>query len=166
MSSRMPIKNTCPEIDGYISKINRAISSKSVLVGADYDDLMTMAIEMSDELSNCVDYLEKLRSSNDTLREWGKDEADEVDELKSKVLELENELENTVIEMREEATQHEKIMCGTYYLLASYRNRSTSGAIGWNYKKAYKEMFEDGFTFREVVNSAKSFEKMAGKNNG
>ena len=36
--------------------------------------------------------LEKLRSSNDTLRDWGISEAEEVDKLEDKIYALKNEL--------------------------------------------------------------------------
>lgn len=92
--SREPIKHTCPDIDKYIKWIKQAIYKERDLKNMDENDLLDVAKSMSSELESCIDYLEELRSSNGTLRDWGIAEAEEVDRLESRVEELENPLKN------------------------------------------------------------------------
>lgn len=58
----------------------------------DEKDLRDTASQMSSQLEECIGYLEELRKSNDTLRNWGIEEADEVDSLNIYVAELEGKL--------------------------------------------------------------------------
>ena len=85
---REPIKHTCPEIDRYIKSIKRALTEERYLKGLDPEDLFKAASDMSYELEQCIDYLESLRNSNDTLRQWGIEEAEKVDELELQIEEL------------------------------------------------------------------------------
>lgn len=75
---RMPIPNTCPTIDKYISYIKAAILS-------DDNDIV------ADELKCCIDYLEELRESNSILRDWAFRLEEEKKELEDRVYELERE---------------------------------------------------------------------------
>jgi len=75
-----PVKNTCPEIDKYIRFIKQTIVYRKDLQNMEHDDLYDSALSMSDELENCIGYLESLRSSNDSLRCWGETLTDELEE--------------------------------------------------------------------------------------
>ena len=88
---REPIKHTCPEIDKYIKSIKFALFKERELEKLSEEELMDAATTMSSELEYCIEYLEELRRSNDTLRRWGIEEAERVDELEVK-LELINTL--------------------------------------------------------------------------
>ena len=90
---REPIKHTCPEIDKYIKHIKWEIVKDRDLKNLNEKELFDAASSMSSQLESCIDYLEELRSSNDTLRSWGIEEADEVDSLKNYVEELEIKLQ-------------------------------------------------------------------------
>lgn len=78
---REPIDRTCPEINKYIKSINYCIHSDRNLKSMEHSDLIDICKEMRDELENCIQYLEDLRKSNEILRQWGVDEAEEVDSL-------------------------------------------------------------------------------------
>jgi len=85
---REPIKHTCPDIDNYIKKIQWAIVAYRDLKQLDTDILLESAISMSAQLEECINYLEDLRASNGTLRDWGIEEAKRVDELENQLDEL------------------------------------------------------------------------------
>jgi len=87
-----PIKNTCPTIDKYIKSIKQAIYEKASLQRMNEKDLLDAALEMASELSNCIDYLEDLRDSNDTLRKWGEELTDELETAATYINELENKV--------------------------------------------------------------------------
>ena len=86
---REPIAHTCPQIDKYIKSIKFAIVNDRDLNRMNESELRECASAMSYELEACIDYLEELRSSNDTLRQWGIDEAEENDKLQTRIEELE-----------------------------------------------------------------------------
>ena len=92
--SREPIKHTCPDIDKCIKWIKFAIVKDSDLKNMNEKELFDAASSMSSQLESCIDYLEQLRKSNETLRYWGITEADEVDSLQNYVVELEANLLN------------------------------------------------------------------------
>jgi uncharacterized coiled-coil DUF342 family protein len=83
--AREPIGHTCPDIDKYQRSIKSILYRDSVIRKMEPDELMDAAISMADELRDCIEYLEKLRASNDELRRWGIDEADRVDELEKEI---------------------------------------------------------------------------------
>lgn len=89
---REPIKHTCPDIDKYIKWIKMEIVKDRDLKNMDEKELFDAASSMSTQLESCIEYLEELRKSNDTLRTWGIEEADEVDSLNNYIAELENKL--------------------------------------------------------------------------
>jgi uncharacterized coiled-coil DUF342 family protein len=91
---REPIKHTCPDIDKYIKRIKFEIVKDRDLKNMDEKELFDASSSMSSQLESCIDYLEELRKSNDTLRQWGITEADEVDSLNNYVEELEAKLQN------------------------------------------------------------------------
>ena len=91
---REPIKHTCPDIDKYIKWIKFEIIKDRDLKNMDEKDLFDAASSMSSQLESCIDYLEELRKSNETLRNWGITEADEVDSLQNYVEELETKLQH------------------------------------------------------------------------
>ncbi len=62
------------------------------LKNMDEKELFDVASSMSSKLEECIDYLEELRKSNDTLRQWGIEEARNVDDLEARVYELESKL--------------------------------------------------------------------------
>ncbi len=86
---REPIKHTCPDIDKYIKWIKMSVYKDRELNNMDEKDLRDTASQMSSQLEECIGYLEELRSSNDTLRKWGIEEAEEVDSLNAYISELE-----------------------------------------------------------------------------
>jgi hypothetical protein len=83
--TREPIKHTCPDIDKYINWIKMSIVKNRDLRNMDEKDLIDAALTMASELESCIGYLEELRKSNDTLRCWGIEEAEKVDELESQI---------------------------------------------------------------------------------
>lgn len=86
---REPIKHTCPDIDKYIKSIKSEILKDRDLERLNESELFDAASSMSSELERCIDWLEELRQSNQTLRNWGISEAEEVDSLNNYVSELE-----------------------------------------------------------------------------
>jgi len=91
--AREPIKHTCPDIDKYIKWIKMEIVKDRDLKNMNEKELYESASSMSSQLEACIDYLEDLRRSNDTLRVWGIEEATEVDRL---VAELEDSTMQTL----------------------------------------------------------------------
>ena len=88
---REPIAHTCPDIDkiqGAIMECEK-LSNSYAVKRDDEDGLRSRLDDIEYKLSGLVDKLEKLRSANSSLREGGIDEAQTVDTLKEKVLEVE-----------------------------------------------------------------------------
>ena len=90
--NREPIKHTCPDIDKYIKSIKMGIVKDRDLKNMDEKELFDVASSMSSKLEECIDHFEELRKSNDTLRQWGIEEARSVDDLEARVHELESKL--------------------------------------------------------------------------
>lgn len=86
--SREPINHTCPDIDRIIKYIKLAMVNDRELKNMSPDELFDTASEMNQQLYECIDFLEDMRKSNDTLRKWGVEEAKEVDRLENELLEL------------------------------------------------------------------------------
>lgn len=85
---REPIKHTCPDIDKYIKWIKWEIATDRELKSMDENELYDAASSMSSQLESCIGYLEELRKSNETLRNWGIEEATNADDLEYKLEEL------------------------------------------------------------------------------
>lgn len=91
MHHREPIKHTCPDIDKLIKGQNQITKLlKNYQKIDDIEDLRGIVSDIENILWDFEDELEKLRSSNDTLRDWGISEAEEVDKLEGKIYSLEN----------------------------------------------------------------------------
>lgn len=90
-----PVKNTCPDIDKIIKLI------KSAIKVAEYG--MKNCDRQSDEYDNykdiinniedCEGLLESLRSDNEALRSWGKEQEEEVENAANYINDLETEIE-------------------------------------------------------------------------
>lgn len=70
-----PVGNTCPDIDSVIYIINQM---RSYLTDG--------------EASDAIDTLEKIRSANSELREWGKSNGKEADDLEKDLNYVNNEM--------------------------------------------------------------------------
>jgi predicted P-loop ATPase len=89
---REPIKHTCPDIDKLIkgqTEIMKLIRNYQKI--DEVEDFKDIISDIENILWDFDNELEKLRSSNDTLRDWGISEAEEVDKLEDKIYALENE---------------------------------------------------------------------------
>lgn len=78
---REPIKHTCPDIERMIKYIKMVMVQDRYLKNMEQSELYDTASSMNSQLEDCIDFLEQMRKSNDTLRCWGIEEADKVDEL-------------------------------------------------------------------------------------
>jgi len=90
---RESIKHTCPDIDKLIkgqSEIMKFIRNYQKI--DNIDEFKNIISDIENILWDFDNQLEKLRNSNDTLRDWGISEAEEVDKLEDKIYVLENEL--------------------------------------------------------------------------
>ena len=89
---REPIEHTCPDIDKLvkgIDEINKMLRGYKKL--DEVDDLKDLISDIENTLWDFDTKLEELRRSNDTLRDWGISEAEQVDKLEeelSKVVSL------------------------------------------------------------------------------
>lgn len=91
---REPIKHTCPDIDKLIKGITEIQKlTKNYQKIDEIDDFKDIVSDIENILWDFENELEKLRSANDALRDWGISEAEEVDKLESQIVDaLENEL--------------------------------------------------------------------------
>lgn len=89
-----PVKETCPDIDKYIKYIKMCICKDRDLKNMEEKELYEAASEMNTQLESCIDYLEELRSSNHSLREWGKELESEVEFAAIQIDELEKQIES------------------------------------------------------------------------
>ena len=78
---REPVPHTCPDIDKVIKNINEALKECNVRrrVESTTDELAERLSNIEWVLGGLEDDLEKLRTANSLLREWGIDEAQTVD---------------------------------------------------------------------------------------
>jgi len=90
---REPIRHTCPDIDKLIKGQNEIMKLiRNYQKIDDIDEFKDIISDIENILWDFEDKLEELRRSNDTLRDWGISEAEEVDKLEDKIYALENEL--------------------------------------------------------------------------
>jgi len=90
---REPIRHTCPDIDKLIKGISEIQKiTRNFQKIDEVEDLKDILSDVENILWDFEDKLEELRKSNDTLRDWGISEAQEVDKLESKIYVFENEL--------------------------------------------------------------------------
>ena len=87
-----PIKHTCPEIDRYIKSIKQTIVEERYLRDYTEKEVFDAAVSMANKLECCIDYLESLRSSNEILRNWGKELTDELESAATYINDLENKI--------------------------------------------------------------------------
>jgi hypothetical protein len=87
-----PVKNTCPNIDSVIKSIREAMTMVK-----DADDLTISQISDAFSavyylLDGLEDQLEDLRSDNSSLRNWGLELEERVEELENEMWELKSEV--------------------------------------------------------------------------
>jgi vacuolar-type H+-ATPase subunit E/Vma4 len=82
---REPIQHTCPDIDKVVSAIEKVNKWIYKLRGnEDEETLRDLLSDISNELWGMDTIMEKLRKSNDDLRQWGIEEAEYADRLQEK----------------------------------------------------------------------------------
>ena len=129
--NREPIGNTCGQIDKYIKSINAATYYVNYLKGdiLTGSELIESAVEMSEELTRCEDYLEDMRSANSTLRDWGCVEAEQVDSLAGTVSDLESQVDDLQDEIKSLKKEIDRLEGKVYNLegeLETLTNLNTS----------------------------------------
>lgn len=86
---REPIKHTCPDIDRLIKNSNEILSLiKGYSNIEDIEELKLIIGDIENLIYGFDSELEDLRRSNDTLRSWGIEEANNYDKLELKYEEL------------------------------------------------------------------------------
>lgn len=101
-----PVKNTCPDIDSLISDLDSIYDNLIKLSNQeeiDLQELKQLASSLYEQYSGNNSTLEKLRTANSDLRQWGTDWRDEAEEFEEKIKELENKLEEaeeTIVDLR------------------------------------------------------------------
>ena len=82
-----PIGNTCPDIDKLLKVIKNLRDLK--YIPDDEKEIKNLFSNIDDELFGIAGSLEELRSSNDTLRKWGKEMEEEAESLSVQYSDLE-----------------------------------------------------------------------------
>jgi uncharacterized coiled-coil DUF342 family protein len=90
---REPIRHTCPDIDKFINSIKGELYKEKDLRNMEAGELFDAALGMSNELQACIEYLEEIRKSNDKLRSWGIEEAENLDNAQKELDNLQAEIE-------------------------------------------------------------------------
>jgi hypothetical protein len=87
-----PVKNTCPDIDKVILNINRALSvaSEGLKESEKRSNDWYRYRDIEGYLEVLEGELEKLRSANAALREWGESLTSELEEAAATINELES----------------------------------------------------------------------------
>lgn len=88
-----PVGHTCPDIDKAIKFIRGAMDYLDGLKFENRADERERDGNVVD-LDKAIDLLEELRESNDTLRDWGADGEQRVEELTATVDDLEKQVED------------------------------------------------------------------------
>lgn len=86
--SREPVKPTCPDINALQTSLKAIAKLCNTYRVTEADDLIDRISEIERELYNFPDELERLRSANGSLRDWGNEEANHVDKLEREIEEL------------------------------------------------------------------------------
>ncbi len=94
-----PVKETCPLIDSVISFID----SMQGMVSSEDEK------EFKIESKHALDTLEKIRTANSKLREWGNEKHTEVDKLEDE----KNDLESKLDRLRDQITDLNKELANT-----------------------------------------------------
>jgi predicted nuclease with TOPRIM domain len=89
-----PIKNTCPDIDKLLKRIKN-LRGDLKQIPEEEADIRWLFDNIDSELYTIAGEMEDLRSSNETLREWGKEMEEEAESLQVQLSELEEKLELT-----------------------------------------------------------------------
>ena len=104
-----PVRHTCPDIDKIIQTITDITNQMSICDNDDNSDsLMELINEWKIDLQTigiggyCE--MEKLRSSNHSLREWGNEMYDDAENLEDQV----NDLKNKVDDLENQVSDYEK----------------------------------------------------------
>ena len=87
-----PIGKTCPDIDRAIKPLKcivRQYCNKMDIDSLCEEDAQSVVREMRDLISDAIDAFEDLRSSNYSLREWGKEMEEEAETATVRYNELE-----------------------------------------------------------------------------
>ena len=82
---REPIANTCPSIDEVIKKL---------------DQIKSWCNDIYHYCELAESEMEDLRIANSTLREWGSDEANQVDAMEEQISDLEYQIEELKEELK------------------------------------------------------------------
>ncbi len=91
---REPVGHTCPDVDGVISAVSRVSDMCDMENFASKEDAEDTLNRMIDALHCVRPAMERLRTNNSTLREWGNQEAGRVDELETELLHSESKLDS------------------------------------------------------------------------
>lgn len=107
---REPVKHTCPKIDNVINSIKEVFEAcKYASKSENLDEIKDCISDIENYLWHSTSIMEELRSANDSLRDWGSNEADKVDELESENEDLKDRISNleiTISELREIANEY------------------------------------------------------------
>jgi chaperonin cofactor prefoldin len=83
---REPIGNTCPQIDEVMKKL---------------DQIKSWCNDIYRYCESAESEMEDLRTANSTLREWGIDEANQVDVMEEQISDLEYQIEELKKELND-----------------------------------------------------------------
>ena len=103
--NREPTGNTCGDIDGIISSINNAIGLCDQGSDPEIEDLIDALHDIDHGLYGLEDLLEQLRTANSTLRDWGNEEAKEVDRLEDELSDATIEIDALRTELEDEQSK-------------------------------------------------------------
>lgn len=89
-----PVRNTCPDIDKCIKFINEAIKTAEYGMKANdrHSDNWDLFKEVINSIEDCDSILESLRSDNESLRLWGQEQEDKVENCATYINELEEKI--------------------------------------------------------------------------
>lgn len=97
-----PVGHTCPLIDGVIEMVGgiEYIAIARIFKGMTIEELQELFDSVSAfQYNEFVDEMEKIRSANSDLREWGNDLAEELRDALQKIEELEDAVKDLEAEV-------------------------------------------------------------------